>query len=320
MIINPIIPVWLMGIICVFFLILKRKGIFNYIRQIIIVLLLFVINLRVMVGNGETSVVMTNVDILFVVDNTISMLAEDYEAYGENGRRIDAVRNDCQYIMEQFPGASYSVISFGNSVKKMLPYTIDQNIVVQALYSLNGQVTLYASGTSFNDVLETLPEFLDDGRENYKIVFFISDGEITNNEELKSFSKLKKYVDSGAVLGYGTTSGGPMLAGAYSGDEDPEYLYFYDDDYEKRRAVSKIDEDNLKSIASDFGVKYIHMTDESKIDSTISSIKNELETISLEKELDSTEGYVDIYYYFVIPLVLLLIFDFIYYNRKGKVS
>ena len=41
-------------------------------------------------------------------------------------------------------------------------------------------------------------------------VFFITDGEITNNDSLESFSKASKYIDYGAVLGYGTKEGGKM--------------------------------------------------------------------------------------------------------------
>lgn len=44
--INPIIPIWVMSLLCVLFLVLGRKGKFNYIRQVIIVALLFAINLR----------------------------------------------------------------------------------------------------------------------------------------------------------------------------------------------------------------------------------------------------------------------------------
>ena len=42
---NPIIPVGAMAVICVILLCLKRRGVAPYIRQIIIILLLFVINL-----------------------------------------------------------------------------------------------------------------------------------------------------------------------------------------------------------------------------------------------------------------------------------
>ena len=67
---------------------------------------------------------------------------------------------------------------------------------------------LYATGSTPNIVLDDMLKVLKASKEKEnrkRIVFFISDGEITNNENLKSFAELKKYVDGGAVLGYGTT-------------------------------------------------------------------------------------------------------------------
>ncbi len=311
MIINPIIPVWLMGILCVVFLIFKRKGIVPYIRQILIVIMLFVINLRPMIPNKTTQTVSSNVDVLFVVDNTISMLAEDYDG---DGRRMDAVKEDCKYIMEQFPGASYSVVSFGDSVTTVTPYTMDVNITHQALDSLNGEVAYSATGTSLNGAMEKLDKSLNNGRDTCQVVFFISDGEITTDEKLKSYPDISQYVQDGAVLGYGTDEGGPMKASNYLGDEEPDYI-----ETSSGRAKSKIDEENLESIADDIGVDYIHMTDQSKIDNKIDKILSNIQNETYTEEIISTEGSVDIYYFFVIPLVALLIFDFIYYKRKiGK--
>lgn len=314
MITNPIIPPWLMGIFCVFLLFLKRKGTFHFIRQIVIVLLLFIMNLRIMVGNGDVQTVAVNMDILFVVDNTISMLAEDYD--GE-GRRIDAVKEDCRYIMEQFPGASFSVISFGNNVRTLTPYTIDKNIVVSAVDSLNGQATLYATGTSFDAVADYMGDALERDGDNQQLVFFISDGEITGDAKMPSFDKIEKFVDGGAVLGYGTEDGGKMRAVAFTGSEDePEYLTYYDDDFDEQMALSKIDEDNLEGIAKDMGVNYVHMEKQSAIDDEIEDILKNMDNASLDEEIKSTEGYTDIYYIFVIPLLLLLIVDYSFYKRK----
>ncbi|MBE5881933.1 MAG: VWA domain-containing protein [Lachnospiraceae bacterium] len=317
MIINPIIPVWLMGILCIVFLFMKRKGTFNYIRQIFIIALLFVINLRVMVGNGEAQTVMAEADILFVVDNTISMFAEDYNG---SGRRMDAVREDCGYILEQLPGASYSVVSFGNSVQSLTPYTTDVSITEQAMDSLKGQATLYATGTSLNNVLKELPDILDDARDNYQVVFFISDGEITSDESLKNVSGIDKYIDAGAVLGYGTERGGPMRAVAFIGSEDaPEYITYYDDDFEEQNAVSKIDEDNLRSIADNLGLDYVHMKEQSEIDRCLQQVKQGIESAPKIAERDTLEGYSDTYYWFVIPLLILLGIDFIYYRKRNVI-
>lgn len=315
MIINPIIPIWLMGIICVFFLILKRKGVFNYIRQIVIILLLFVINLRIMVPGGTVSTIDPNIDILFVCDNTISMLAEDYN--GDNPR-MDAVKADCAYIMEQFPGASFSVVSFDSSVEMKVPYTVDTIIVEQTINALKGEGSYYASGSSLNPVMSQLETILDRDRDTYQLVFFISDGEITKKgEKLKSYDNLKDYVDGGAVLGYGTKKGGYMKAftSSYS-DEPPEYLYYYNDDFDKVKAVSKIDEDNLKDIAEDLGVDYNHMTKKSDIHNIVDDIKNNMEEQLTAESEDEESGYSETYFYFLIPLIILLVFDLLYYKRK----
>ena len=301
-----------MAILCLFFLFLKRKGKANYIRQILIVMLLFLINMRIMVRGDDVPTVTPKVDVMFVVDNTISMLAEDYNG---DGRRMDAVKDDCKYIIEQFPGASFSLITFGDSVQRMIPYTVDANMAVETIGLLQGQPRYHAKGTSLNEVMGKMKQQLDDDRENYKILFFISDGEITGSEDLKTYKGLSKYVDGGAVLGYGTEKGGPMKTVEYM-EEESEYLYYYDDNYDEKLAISKIDEGNLKSIASDFGIDYIHMTKQSEIDSTIKDLQAKVNNLEVTEDMQSKEGYADIYYLFVIPLLLLLIWDFIYYKKK----
>lgn len=315
MITNPIIPIWVMVIICVFFLVLKRKGKVNYIRQILIVVLLFVINMRIMVRDGDVPTVMPKVDVMFVVDNTISMLAEDYGA--DDGRRMDAVKEDCKYIAEQIPGASISVVKFDNSVEMMIPYTVDTTMAMETIGLLKGSSHYRARGTSLNDVMTAMESILDDKRTNYKIVFFISDGEIVSSEKLKSYSGLKKFVDGGAVLGYGTEKGGPMLpVEDYENPAEATYLYYYEE-YDQKLALSKIDEGNLKSIASDLGVDYVHMEKQSAIDGVLKDLQSEIENLEVTEDMDSKEGYADIYYWFVIPLVLLLVWDFVGCKKKN---
>ena len=260
---------------------------------------------------------MAGADVLFVVDNTISMLAEDYNG---SDRRMDAVKEDCKYIMEQLPGASYSVISFGNTTKVLTPYTTDAAITESAIRSLKGQATLYATGTSINGVLKELPKHLDNDRDNYQVVIFISDGEITNKETLKKVSELKKYIDEGVVLGYGTKEGGPMKALPFIGsEEEPEYITYYDDDFEEQNAISKMDEDNLEEIAEMMGVDYVHMTEPSEVDDSLEKISRGIASAPKSKETDSTAGYADTYYWFVIPLLILLLFDFCYYKKRGNI-
>lgn len=314
MILNPIIPLWLMGIICIALLFFKRKGIFNYIRQIVIIVLIFVINMRIMVQSGNISNMTSNVDVLFVVDNTISMLAEDYNG---DDRRIDAVRSDCNYIMKELAGASFAVAVFESDIKKDMPYTIDTDMVNQVLESLEGESYYYAQGTSLDTIMSKMDTVLENKRDTYKVVFFISDGEIINGDKLKSHGELKEYVDTGAVLGYGTEKGGVMRPRAYAGDTStPEILYYYDD-YDRKKGISKIDESNLKKIAKDLGVDYVHATSQKDIKNIVNEIKKDVSNNADFEVGDGKAGYSETYYYFVVVLLALLVFDFIYYKKKA---
>ncbi len=310
MIISPIIPIWLMVIICLIFIILKSKNIKKYFRQIIIVILLFIINLRIMYPNKNGKVMETNLDILFVIDNTISMMAEDYK---NSETRLDAVKEDCKYIINELSGSNFSVITFDNSSKIVTPLTKDQNITIGAIDSMYAMDKSYAMGSSMNTALEDLEDSLkraDEKKDRNSIVFFISDGEITNDETLKSFSSIKKYIVNGAVLGYGTSAGGYMKV------KDPLYEteeYIKDNEDINKNAISKIDENNLKKIAKDMDIEYIHMEKKENINSKIKEIKNkEIQS------LDNTDKslYNDTYFIFVIPLAGLLIYEFIDYSKK----
>lgn len=316
MTISPIFPIWVMAIICVFLLIPFRKGLFNYIRQILIVLVVFAINLRPMVPNGEVTEVTRDYKVLFVIDNTISMFAEDYA----NGKetRMDNVRKDITYIIDALDGASFATMKFDSEVRQLIPFTTDTVIVQQTVDTLYGQSVIYASGTTLNDVRDPLLEVVRQYQDDSIFVFFISDGEITKKGEennLSSFESIRPYISGGGVLGYGTSAGGYMKAFTYGADDEREYIETNNGELAK----SVINEDNLKKIAEDLGVDYVHMVKTSDMDSVIKKVNKQVEDIEASPKMKKL-GYVDVYYWLAIPLVLLLGFDFIYYKKKSRVK
>ena len=316
--INPILPIWLMSILCVLMLCMKRKGVWNYIRQILIVVLLFALNLRIMVFSHEVEKRELDLDVLFVVDNSMSMLAEDFDG---DGRRIDAVRDDCQYIMDKLPGARFSVVSFGNYAYRLTPYTSDITALKTALSSLEGQTQYYASGTSLNQPVIVVKEALEKNRERNpertQVLFYFSDGEITAKEKLESYSSLAKLIDGGAVIGYGTEEGGRMKVHSYEGDHgEPFYMMTRDKKTGKMvEAISHLDESNLKQIAKDLDVDYYLSENSASIRELLLDVTDYLENLSSEG-LTGTEGYSETYFWFAIPLVTLLAYDLIYYKRR----
>ena len=313
--IDPIIPIWLMSILCVGMICLKKRSKIAYIRQIIAIVLVFLINLRIMVPSNNVSSSSQTLDtyVLFVVDDTISMLARDYDGDTE---RLTAVKKDCSDIIDELDGAKFAVISFNNNANLVSPFTNNSQYAKDVIGSLYPIEEMYAEGTSMNVSIDMMTDTLKRAREKADgnvVVFFISDGEITNEEKLKSFKSAAKYVDGGAVLGYGTSEGGNMYVKSYYTDR--EELLEDTSSYPRKPAVSVIDEKNLKSIASDIGVKYINMNDSTNIDSTISKIKKE--SVSESKDGKVT-GYVDIYYIFAAMLVVVMMWEFVDIRRKCR--
>ena len=322
MIFNPIIPIWIMAVLCVGMLFLKRKGVWPYIRQILIVILLFLVNLRPMFpgereNTGETEM---NVYVLFVVDDTISMVAQDYNGKEE---RLAGVSADCAYIVDSLPGAKFSVISFHNSATLASPFTDNADHIKGCVESLYPLEDFYARGSSLNTpkdmMIATLKRAKEKG-DGKVALFFLSDGEITDGSKLDSYKDAAAYIDGGAVLGYGTSEGGNMyLQSPY--DDEPAVVEDYSD-YPIKPAVSKIDEGNLKKLAGDMGIDYIHTSNIKNVDAVLENIKNAAASstttaIKFDSENIDMEGAKDIYYYFAIPLLLLILYEaFLWIRRK----
>jgi len=303
----PIIPTWIMIIICILLIILvilKTKKII----YIFMIILLFMINERIMIPNGKIKTLENNVDVLFIIDKTISMNAEDYD---NNTRRLDGVKKDCKDIIKELNGAKFSIITFDNDTKVTVPLTRDSLMASEALDVIEPIDELYARGTSLNTPIEDIKKILkksyNNDRDRIRVVFFISDGEITDESKLKSYSSLNKYINYGAVLGYGTSNGARMkYRNAFPLDEEEEYEKDYSN-YPTYEAISKIDESNLKQIAKDLKLPYIHMTNKTELDKVLTKVKN-----NMSNKMSSTtkDCYDDIYYVFAIPLLLLIVIDF----------
>ena len=307
----PIIPIWIMLIICIsliIYIILFNK---KNINQIIIIVLLFIINLRLMIPSNNSIILSNNLDVLFVIDNTISMNAEDYDG---NKTRLSAVKKDCNYIIKKLNGARFSLITFNNKAKVVTPFTKDYNITTEAIDIITPIEELYAKGSSLNTPYDEIINSLKSSEKNdnrIRILFFISDGEITDESTLKSFKEIAKYINNGAVLGYGTTKGGYMKTKSKWSDNE-EYI-IDESNYKYEKAISKIDEKNLKKIADDIKIDYIHMEKQSNINNKLSEIEK---TVKNGIASSDKSTYEDTYYYLLIPLLIVITLEFNKFRRK----
>ena len=267
------------------------------------------VGIRPMYLSPDAEIRTGNLDVAFVVDMTISMWAEDHKG----GTRIDGVRSDIRTIMEALPGSSFSLITFDNGAQILTPYTQDIIAVEDMLDDLSMPSYATSQGSSLNTSYEALHMMVESAArkegERKTVVFLFSDGETTNGAELMSFRDLGKLIDSGAVLGYGTESGGPMY---YPGRG------YIRNNSNGETARSRIDEAALRQIAGDLSVPYINETED--IGSSLAGRLRSVRLMSREAAFasGSREGYVETYHYFAMFVeALLLIWLYLTIFRGG---
>lgn len=309
----PIIPVWLMIPITMIFilLIIKTKPKYKLILRVLIIIIIFIINLRPMVPDSKGEAYVSDLDIILVVDNSISMVAEDYDG---NKTRLSAVKDDLKYILDKLPSAHYSIITFDSKSYLRTPLTSDRDTIDIIIDTMDVKKMLYSKGSDITVYKDDLKYILEKSKakENHKrIVLLVSDGEKTSENNMQSLRNLKDYIDDGAVLGYGTSKGGKMKEKLYSTSDEYEYIEDRTKGYPYSDAISKIDERNLRKIANNLGINYIHMTKQKNIDNKINNI------IKLAQlgGTDNINSYKDTYYPLAFILSILLIIE-LYLDKK----
>lgn len=226
------------------------------------IVVVFVMLLRPGIPGGTSETLATDTDVVIVVDTTASIVAEDWAG---DRPRIDGVRADVQAIVDEYPGARFALISFDAAAQLRLPLTTDATALISSLDVLRPEVTDQSRGSSIgiaNRMLaDTLAAAAEASPERGRMVFYLGDGEQTASSEPESFASSAKYVDGGAVLGYGTAEGGPMRKTTGQGSKSGGYI-----EYQGQPARSVIDEDNLRRVSEQLGIEYRARAADAEID------------------------------------------------------
>lgn len=313
---EPIIPVYILGIICGVLLVLsiiRSTGILSRLLDILIIGSFFLIGIRPLYPTDYQEKIKNNLDIVFVVDGTVSMNAEDYDG---NNTRISGVKNVCQKIVSEFVGARFSIVEFDNYAKVLLPYSIDATMVYEGIEALRPIARKYATGTNLNTAYNSTLKMLQSSakmEDRKRVLFIISDGEITDGKALQSFEGLRGYAAEGAIIGFGTENGGPMKTQSYSQTGKDDYVKLANGS----KAISKYDPNTLRKIAQDVNLDFLHIenNEDKQIEDKIDDIRDLIKESDPE-EIDS-EHYTDLYPYPLIIMMISLGIKFLF-TRKGE--
>lgn len=214
----------------------------------------------------------SNVEIYLVVDRTGSMAAEDWAGgpAAGGGTRLDGVKSDLTAIRDAWPQARFCILALDGAAARELPLTSDLNAVTSWIGSLQQEITQRSQSSSLDRTLpllvQTLTRAKEKNPEDARLVYILSDGEATDDGQGAAessaagatWAKAGQLTDGGAVLGYGTTSGGMMRS--FDGSSTPGSGKYILDPGSGKPAVSVPDTQALASAAKALGVPYFQRT------------------------------------------------------------
>jgi Ca-activated chloride channel family protein len=177
-----------------------------------LVIVFFVIALaRPQLGQSMQEIKSEGVEIMFVVDVSESMLAEDVRP-----SRLEQAKTDLSRLLDRMPGNRVGVIAFAGSAGILSPLSNDPNATKMYLESLS-PTSVSTQGTSFEEALTLAVDSFrrggvadEDTAKVTRVILIASDGE---DHEPGAIEAAKKLAAQGVrifTLAYGTEKGGPI--------------------------------------------------------------------------------------------------------------
>jgi Ca-activated chloride channel family protein len=126
-------------------------------------------------GTREVEVQRRGVDIMFVLDVSNSMLAEDVVP-----NRLERAKLDVKDMLEVLPGDRVGLVTFAGESSRTCPLTINYSAFRTALDAVDTR-SAPRGGTNIGDAIRMAADSFTDAVKGHKAILVISDGEETDD-------------------------------------------------------------------------------------------------------------------------------------------
>ena len=257
------------------------------------------------IGTKLETVKREGVDIVFAVDVSKSMLAEDIAP-----NRLEKAKRLVSEIINQLASDRIGIIAYAGQAFPQLPITTDYGAAKMFLQSMNTDM-LSSQGTAINEAIELASTYYDDEEQTNRVLFIVSDGE--DHSEGSTIDAVDLAVEEGIkvfTLGVGKTKGGPIPIKRNGVVERLKK------DAQGEVVITKLNEDILEEIADRGNGEYINGAN---TEEAVEFIKEELNQMD-KKEFEAKQfaEYKDQFQWFLGAGLLFLFFDVFLLERKTK--
>ena len=254
------------------------------------------------IGTELKTVKREGVDIVFALDVSKSMLAEDIAP-----NRLEKAKRIVSEIINTLNNDRVGVIAYAATALPILPITDDYSTAKTFLQSLNTDM-LSSQGTAIIQSISLAQKFYDDEDQTNRVLCILSDGE---DHEVERQNLLELAERSGITIitiGLGSVKGAPIpikennIVKSYKKDENGDVV------------VTKLNTQLLNTIANSSSGIYIDGVNTELVVEEISKRLKEMD----KKEFESKQfvAYKDQFQWFISFAILFLSLELLVFEKK----
>ena len=285
-----------------------EKSVFKPILKLIVMLLalsaliLGLVNPKI--GTKMETVKREGIDIVFAMDVSKSMLAEDVAP-----SRLEKSKQIVSQIINQLGSDRIGIVAYAGSAFPVLPITTDYGVAKMFLQSMNTGI-VSSQGTSLDEAIKLSSSYFDDKSKTSKLLILISDGEDHSEGAEEAAEEANKLGMKIITIGIGTEKGSTIplrrngIVESFQRDNNNEVV------------VTKLNQESLTTIAKATKGGYVNGNNTKEV---LEYVKNALNNIQ-KTEFEATQmaDFQSQFQWFLGFAFALLFLDIFFLERKTK--
>jgi Ca-activated chloride channel family protein len=256
------------------------------------------------IGTKVETVKREGIDIVFAMDVSKSMLAEDVAP-----SRLDKSKQIVSQIINQLGSDRIGIVVYAGSAFPVLPITTDYGVAKMFLQSVNPEM-VSSQGTSLDEAIKLSATYFAEKSKTSKLLIMISDGEDHSEGAQAAAEDAKKLGMKIITIGLGTEKGATIplkkngIVESYQRDNNGEVV------------ITKLNPNSLATIAKITGGGYINGNNTKEV---LEYVKNTLDKIQ-KTEFEATEmaDFQSQFQWFLGIAFVLLYMDIFFLERKTR--
>lgn len=200
-------------------------------------------------GDEKRKVERRGIDVIFVVDTSLSMLAEDLKP-----SRIQKAKLTIRSFLRKLEGDRVGLVAFAGSSFLQTPMTLDYGAFTLFLDALDVGL-LPDPGSAVGDAIERAVGAFPDTARKHRVIVLFSDGEFHDQGLPRAIELARKKGVRLYAVGMGTPEGQPIPLRA-----DKTQIVAYKKDRAGQVVITKLNEQVLERLARETGGVYLPST------------------------------------------------------------